>query len=247
MSESITRSRGSRLRRAAVGVAAATALTAAFMGVGSPGSAQATSPFLLSDHGNSVIDSEGSYCWRGVGFSPNADTTVTALIGGGINGAQPGDEFGGALYAVTYDDSTGDITLDTLLADVTFPEGEEVSVDLATPVNLTAGQFYVLAMGGLIEAEESEASMYQVDGFDSGGIAGPSNLMGTFLPSSPEDALGLPDDLVTGFCSGEPEGMVGATFSDEDTTGTVPAIGFAFTQAPPTPPAPEPVEPTFTG
>ena len=247
ISEITPRTGSRRIRRAGFGVVAAFALTVGFLAAGSPGGAQATSPFLLSDYGTDIIVSEGSYCWRGIGFSPNAETTVTALIGGGVNGPTPGDEFGGALFAISYDDATGEMTYDSVLASVTFPEGEEQSVDLTTPVTLTPGEYYVLAMGSVVPppSEDIEASMYEVVDFDSSSIAGASNFLGSFLPGTPTtEAISLPEDTD---CHGDPEDIVGLSGNVEDTTSTVPAIGFAFTQTPPTPPAPEPVTPEFTG
>lgn len=93
--------------------------------------------FLTSAYGTGNI-LDGDWCWRGFGFEAAEDTAVSALIGGGVTGT-PDAAFLGAIWEDSYDAETGTLTGGDVIAQVTFPEGENLAVPLASPVTLGAG------------------------------------------------------------------------------------------------------------
>lgn len=253
---SVTRHR----RRTGAGIAllAAAALFTGSLGWATPGGAQGVGEgdFLVSDFGTSNF-LDGSYCWRGFGFEVAEDTEVSALIGGG-DVVTADAALLGAIWEGTYDAGTDTLTFGDVVADVTFPEGENVAVPLGAPVTLSAGQVYIIGMG-LDTLSLEDDSMYQVADFDSSSIVGPGSVVSEWISPGSENAIGFgigPDE-----CEGSPDDAVGESrIVADNSTETVPAVGFTYsaapeptttTQAPTTSttvaPAPDPVTPKFTG
>lgn len=248
-----------RRRRLGAGMATlvAAALLAGSLGWAAPGGAQgaAESDFLTSDYGSgNTLD--GSLCWRGFGFEVTENIEISALIGGGEI-VTAGAAFLGAIWEGTYDTGTDTLTFGDVVADVTFPEGENVAVPLSAPVTLEAGQVYIIGMGLSILSDEGD-EMYEVENFDSSSIAGPGSVISEWISPSSTEALsfGLGEDE----CEGPASAGVGNTvIVSDDTTSTIPAVGFTYAPVPePTPtttpttsttvaPAPDPVTPKFTG
>ena len=232
-----------RLATAAL-LIAATALGT--LGWSTTGGAQGSDTFLTSDYGTGV-ETDDNYCWRGWGFQLNEDVSVTALIGGGDVGPD-GVDFLGAIWEGTYDADTDTLTVGDVVTEVTYPEGTEQSVPLAAPVNLTAGQVYVLGIG--VSGEDDGAGVGEVIDFDPSMIPGPGNLMSTWI--APPDQDGLPRairlwELAGIDCVGLASEIVGASgVLAANSTGVLPAIGFAYTTGtdPTTTTAPEPTTTT---
>lgn len=258
-----------RRRRLGAGVAglAIVALLTGSLGWATPGGAQAASEgdFLTSDFGSGNI-LDGSYCWRGFGFEVAQDTEVSALIGGG-DVVTPDAAFLGAIWEGTYDAGTDTLTWGDVVAQVTFPEGENVAVPLASPVTLEAGQVYIIGLGLSITSDEDD-SMYEVEDFDSSSITDPGSVISEWIAPSSGEAISFV--IGGGGCEGTPDIAVGQSLGVADeSTSTIPAIGFTYGAAPeptttttspaptttsPAPttsttvaPAPGPVTPKFTG
>lgn len=139
-----------------------------------------------------------------------------------------------------------------MVAEVTYPEGAEQSVPLPTPVNLTAGQVYILGIGVSGQPDDGDnTGVTQVLDFDPSTIAGPDNLMSTWI--APPDVAGEPRSIRLGglaglTCGGTPSRIVGGSgVLSENSSGVQPAIGFAYTTSPEpttTTTAPEPTTTT---
>lgn len=241
-----TRRQGSRLATAAL-LTAAMALGS--LGWATTGGAQSSETFLTSDYGTGV-EIDDNYCWRGWGFQLNEDVSVTALIGGG-NVDTDGIDFLGAIWEGTFDPGTDTLTFGDVVAEVTYPEGAEQSVSLATPVNLTAGQVYIMGIGvsGLPD-DDDDTGVGEVLDFDPSLIPGPGNLMSTWI--APPDEDGQPrairfSEMAGIDCAGLPSEMVGGSgVLALNSSGILSAIGFAYTTGPEptTTTAPEPTTTT---
>lgn len=255
-----TRLEARRRRRFGAGVAglAIVALLSGSLGWAAPGGAQAAGQgeFLTSDYGTSNF-LDFSICWRGFGFEVAQDTEVSALIGGGAD-TSPDTAFLGAIWEGTYDAGTDTLTWGAIVAEVTFPEGENVAAPLASPVTLVAGQVYIIGMG-LSAPTFGDDSMYEVADFDASSITAPGSVISEWISPGADTAITF--NIGNG-CSGSPSLAVGESrVVADNAASTIPAIGFTYaadpepttttTTAPTTPtttaPAPEPVTPRFTG
>lgn len=236
-----------RPRRRTVGVAiAALALVAGSLGWTASSGAQSGESFVVSDYGSGVSLSIGAYCWRGYAFELNVDLEVTALIGGGETDGED-VSFLGAIWA---GELTGEVELllESVVAEVTFPDGPEQVVTLAEPVTLSAGQTYLIGMGiSDEEFNEDNVGMYAVDGYDGSAIAGPDGLFSEWIAPSDTDAIFFEAGDLD--CYGAPQSAVGNVLITDDATTTNPAIGFDYeaTPGPTTTTSPEPTTTTTPG
>jgi LPXTG-motif cell wall-anchored protein len=204
-------------------VAAAALVAGTSLGAGAV-SAETPVEFTTGDYGSAVERSEGSFCWRGFVFTAAEDIEVSALAASGGSG-----DFNGAIWAASLpvgvtDPTVGGITIDSVVAEVTFPADLFTVVDLSTPVTLEAGQLYVIGLGLNREETGSDESMDRVTDFDPAPLA--SDPFTSWLPQS-GDALVLGDlfDEVNGDCHGVASDIVGESGVLGDTS-TVPDIGF---------------------
>ena len=238
---------------------AAAALLSGSLGWAAPGGAQAAveDDFLTSDYGSGNF-LDFSICWRGFGFEVARDTEVSALIGGGAD-TSPGAAFLGAIWEGTYDADTDTLTWGDVVAEVAFPEGENMAAPLASPVTLVAGQVYIIGMG-LSAPTVGDDSMYEVADFDASSITAPGSVIGEWISPSADTAITFSID---DGCSGSPSLAVGQSrVVADNAASTIPAIGFTYAAGPeptttttslaPTTsttvaPAPGPVTPKFTG
>jgi hypothetical protein len=235
------------LGRLALALGIAGALAVGSVGWSTTVGAQSSETFLASDYGSGASLSDVSYCWRGWAFEVNEDTEVSALIGGGVTASA---NFLGAIWEGSYDGATDTLTIGSVVAEVTFPDGMEQSVALPTPVTLTAGQVYVMGMG-LSDIDEGIDSMYQVDDFDSTSIPSPTGVISNWYSPSSSEAYAIGDAFADDECWGPAANASGLSYTADDSTGTNPAMGFTYAVTPEpttttTQPAPEPTTTTST-
>ena len=234
------------LGRLALALSIAGAVAVGSVGWSTTVGAQSSESFLASDYGSAASLSDVSYCWRGWGFEVNEDTEVSALIGGGVTAS---GSFLGAIWEGSYNGATDTLTIGSVVAEVTFPDGIEQSVALPTPVTLTAGQVYVMGMG-LSVIDEGIDSVYQVDDFDSTSIPSPTGVISDWYSPSSSEAYAIGDGFADDECWGPAATASGLSYTAEEATGTNPAMGFTYAVTPvptttsTTQPAPEPTTPT---
>ena len=217
------------LGRATMAMAMAGAMVLGSLGWASTGGAQAGETFLISDYGTEIT--QGNFCYRGWGFELNEDITVTSLIGGGV--APSTAAFVGAIWEGTYDAATDTLTFGAVVASVEFPDGLEQSVNLPTPVDLTAGRLYILG-SGLNQEQDNDEDFNRVADFNSSTIAGPGTLFSSWL--SPSDTEAFTVVTADEECFGAASEFTGQSVvvADNDTS-TNPAIGFGYSlTSPPT-------------